>query len=137
DIDHFKSVNDTFGHAVGDDAIRFVAGVVSEGTRGYDIVCRYGGEEFCVLLPGAALDVAAQVSERIRKSVMEQSLVNLPQLQGRGLTISLGIALFDGSMGQPMELVNRADEALYSSKTSGRNRTSICDPKHSATQAVA
>ncbi len=125
DIDHFKGVNDTFGHQVGDAAIRYAAGVASECCRGFDIVCRYGGEEFCVLLPTADADAAFRVAERIRESVAGRAAAALPELRGRPLTVSLGVAALGGEGDGPMELVDRADGALYESKTAGRNRTTI------------
>ena len=137
DIDHFKNVNDTFGHAVGDSAIRFAAGMVSEVTRGFDIVCRYGGEEFCVLLPTADLDKAFEVSERIRTSIMDKSVTALPEIDGRGLTVSLGVSILADDIKSPMDLVDRADKALYVSKTTGRNRSSIADDKVIAAASVA
>jgi len=137
DIDHFKSVNDTFGHAAGDAAICFAAGVVSEVTRGFDVVCRYGGEEFCVLLPTADLDTAFHVSERIRTAIEEKSGFSLPDLAGRTLTVSLGVSALDDGITVPMGLVDQADKALYVSKSSGRNRSSIAGDAVTAPAAVA
>ena len=135
DIDHFKSVNDGFGHAAGDAAIRFVAGAVSEVTRGFDLVCRYGGEEFCVLLPAGDTAVGREVAERIREAVQEQSAAALPELKGRVLTVSLGVAALEPGDESPMAFVDRADGALYVSKNSGRDRTTVAAPAPAAPRA--
>lgn len=137
DIDHFKNVNDTFGHVAGDAAIRFVAGIASELTRGFDIVCRYGGEEFCVLLPSADMDMAWQVSERIREAVQTGSTTKLSELDYRPMTVSLGIAVLDETVMAPMDLVDHADSALYISKSSGRNRTSVAHVTDAEAVSVA
>ena len=137
DIDHFKSVNDTFGHVAGDAAIRFVAGIASEVARGFDIVCRYGGEEFCVLLPTADMDTAWQISERIREDVATGSTTQLSELDFRPLTVSLGVAVLDDTVMVPMDLVDHADGALYVSKSSGRNRTSVVHDTDAEVVSVA
>jgi diguanylate cyclase (GGDEF)-like protein/PAS domain S-box-containing protein len=117
DIDHFKVVNDTFGHPAGDTVLKEVAQVLKACSRTGDIVCRYGGEEFVLLLPGSELDTAVSVAERMRERVAE--LVRLPD--GRAVTVSAGCSEYaEGEYGALV--LQRADEALYAAKNSGRNR---------------
>ncbi|MFL6289715.1 MAG: diguanylate cyclase [Thermoanaerobaculia bacterium] len=121
DIDHFKRINDTFGHAVGDRALVAVAGVLKGSRRDGDLCCRYGGEEFLLLVDGVGGEDALAMAERLRKSVEE-----LPfEVDGRRvpLTFSAGVASFpDLYMKSAAELILFADEALYESKRRGRNR---------------
>ena len=117
DIDHFKLVNDTYGHETGDDVLRAVGRLLRDTCRKGDMPARYGGEEFIIILPMARLDAAVQVAERIREGMQAQNL--LPD--GKRVTLSLGVAEF--KQGEAMkELVKRADDALYQAKGSGRNR---------------
>jgi diguanylate cyclase (GGDEF)-like protein/PAS domain S-box-containing protein len=117
DIDHFKAVNDTFGHPAGDRVLKEVAQVLKECSRTGDIVCRYGGEEFVLLLPGSGLDTAVSVAERMRERVSEK--IFLPD--GRCITVSAGCS--EHAEGEYGALVlQHADEALYAAKNSGRNR---------------
>lgn len=120
DIDHFKLVNDRFGHQLGDEVIRRVAGVLRRTLRGQDLVGRYGGEEFCAVLPGTSIATARGIAERIRGSVSQIELERLPD----PVTISLGVAAM-----RPQEtvdqLVGRADTALYAAKHGGRNRVEL------------
>ncbi|MDR1685497.1 MAG: diguanylate cyclase [Desulfovibrio sp.] len=117
DIDHFKAVNDTFGHPAGDAVLKEVAQVLQECSRTGDLVCRYGGEEFVLLLPGSGIDTAVSVAERMRERVSEK--VCLPD--GRHVTVSAGCS--EHAEGEYGALVlRRADEALYAAKNSGRNR---------------
>ena len=116
DIDFFKSVNDRYGHATGDQVIKAVADVLKTCTRDSDLVGRYGGEEFCVVLPTLPTDKAAQVAERIRQSIEKRSC------SGVNITASLGVASLDETINKPDELINQADKALYAAKKSGRNR---------------
>jgi len=126
DIDHFKSVNDWFGHAVGDKAIRAVADVCVRGKRKSDIVGRVGGEEFAVLLPETTLSRARTVAERIRKKVEGLTLT----AEGRPvqLTVSVGVAEAITSMPGVDALMKAADAALYQAKEGGRNRTQCWMP---------
>lgn len=121
DIDHFKSVNDRFGHAVGDEAIRAVADVCVRGKRKSDIVGRVGGEEFAVLLPETTLSRARTVAERIRKRV--EGLTLTAEDRPVQLTVSVGVAEAITSMPGVDALMKAADAALYQAKEGGRNRT--------------
>ena len=123
DIDHFKSVNDRYGHAVGDEAIKAVAAACNEGKRKSDLVGRIGGEEFAVLLPETSLSRAKLVAERIRKRAMATRL-NAHQVQF-GVTVSIGVAEASVSMSGIDALMGAADQALYQAKAEGRNKC-IC-----------
>ena len=123
DIDHFKRVNDTYGHQTGDEVIRSVAEITSRLARETDFAGRYGGEEFVILLPGTHLEGAAQFAERLRQAVEQQVL----DYQGSPLsyTISLGVATISDDMANYQILLERADKALYASKEQGRNRVTL------------
>ncbi|NTU63920.1 MAG: diguanylate cyclase [Chloroflexi bacterium] len=121
DIDHFKSFNDRYGHAVGDEVIRAVVRCLQSGLRQHDMLFRYGGEEFCILLPDIPLAQAQEVAERLRVAV-EQHAGRSLRSHDVCVTSSFGVAELDHSMLDPAELVGRADEALYQSKRNGRNR---------------
>ena len=117
DVDHFKAVNDDFGHAMGDKVLRTIARTVLALTRPYDLLARYGGEEFLVLLPDTTLDKGSIVAERFRSGIEKIAIEGFP----RQVTASLGVAVL--SPGQPPDtLFNRADQALYRAKQKGRNR---------------
>jgi len=121
DVDHFKRVNDTHGHDVGDEALVHVASVLSSAIREEDFLGRYGGEEFCVVLPQTSLEDGARLAERARKRMAAMPLL-LPGVH-ISLTISLGVSSF--LAGDPFDLndlVKRADAELYRAKDSGRNR---------------
>ncbi|HIQ52700.1 MAG TPA: sensor domain-containing diguanylate cyclase [Pseudomonas pachastrellae] len=123
DIDHFKRVNDTYGHQTGDEVIRATARITSQLVRETDFAGRYGGEEFVVLLPGTTLDGAAQFAERLRSTIERQQL----DYQGSPLTftISLGVATLADDMAGYQALLERADKALYQSKEGGRNQVTL------------
>jgi diguanylate cyclase (GGDEF)-like protein len=119
DIDHFKRLNDTHGHACGDAVLRRVAQTLADGLRPQDLAARYGGEEFAVLLPGINEENAVAIAERIREAVQEEGAA-----AGPPVTVSIGIASRSGD--QPLTaLLERADEALYRAKNTGRNRTAV------------
>ena len=121
DLDHFKKVNDQYGHQAGDEALKSVVDSLQGCLRREDLLVRYGGEEFCVLLPDVALDHATLLAERARAAVERCAFT----FRGKAipLTISVGVALLARDSAEDIErLVSRADEALYSAKASGRNR---------------
>lgn len=122
DIDHFKSVNDKYGHAGGDQVIQGAAKALSRGLRLHDFVGRYGGEEFCVMLPGSTLEQAREVAERLREDI-EANLGNaLRDHPGVRVTMSFGVAEVEPGTADPDVLIDLADQALYHSKKNGRNR---------------
>ena len=123
DIDHFKKVNDTYGHLQGDSILRELGARLLGLLRGSDVAVRYGGEEFVVLLPETGLYAARIAAEKIRRAIGTEPFRYKPQ-QGLPVTISLGVAAIDGTRGAetPQELLKQADTNLYKAKESGRNR---------------
>jgi two-component system cell cycle response regulator len=126
DIDHFKKINDTCGHATGDRVLAEVASAIKSCARGGDLASRYGGEEFLVILPGAALDVAEGIGERYRRAVQRVELPTAPGAR-QPLTVSIGIAGAPGGglVTDRAALLVAADEALYQAKQTGRNRVVV------------
>ncbi len=116
DIDHFKSVNDDHGHSVGDEVLRRVAKTIQKTARESDVVCRYGGEEFCVLLPETDTGRACQAAERIRRAIEGLEFENV------SVTASLGVSSISLGAGDPQELLDQADKCLYIAKRAGRNQ---------------
>lgn len=121
DIDHFKRVNDAHGHPAGDGVLREVAQRIASGVRDVDVVCRYGGEEFAVILPACSFEEAASVAERVR-SVVANVPVLMDGAQNLPVTISAGISGFPSPINNALELTRSADQALYRAKSLGRNR---------------
>jgi diguanylate cyclase (GGDEF)-like protein len=120
DLDHFKSINDTYGHFAGDAVLKETANRLRGNMRPYDRVGRYGGEEFLVVLPNCDLEQAAQQAERMREKLGQQPMyVDGTELQ---VTASFGVTISDGSEGSPDSCIRVADEALYQAKNAGRNR---------------
>lgn len=124
DIDRFKSVNDVFGHAVGDEVIREVARVCTQQLRPYDIFARYGGEEFAVLLPETGRDAAVAAAERLRLAVTTVCLSVAPD-KSVTPTISVGVATQNSSVSSLSLLLTVADFAMYKAKHAGRNRVHV------------
>jgi diguanylate cyclase (GGDEF)-like protein len=120
DIDHFKKVNDTYGHPVGDQVLRGVAQVVQSCVRKIDLAARYGGEEFAIVLEGTDLHGAMQLAERIRAEVQRQ--VFQSEKGTFSVTLSLGLATYPQDGKDKKTLIANADQALYHAKHSGRNR---------------
>jgi len=120
DIDHFKRVNDTYGHDAGDAALRFLADVLRDELRGVDTAARYGGEEFAVILPQASLDGALIVAERLRSRLETTEVPGIGHITG-----SFGVATFPLNANSRDQLVGAADHALYEAKHGGRNRICI------------
>lgn len=120
DIDHFKRVNDEYGHAVGDEVLIKIASSLKSSIRAVDFACRFGGEEFLVLLPDTSSEAGYQVAEKIRKTIEASQH---PAVAGK-VTISIGLAIADASDQDEYVAIKNADDALYQAKYSGRNQTS-------------
>ena len=121
DVDHFKQVNDTFGHEVGDEVLKKVAECTRENLRHFDTLARYGGEEFVVVLPNTDVDEGFLAAERLRKAIAEIAVAT-----GKGVakvTASFGVATLTPEIREEAELLRRADDALYRAKRAGRNRS--------------
>ena len=123
DIDFFKNINDTYGHAAGDIVLEEVAKIIKSCTRNADTAARYGGEEFVVMLNNTSASAAMAVAERIRKSVEEKSIM----YDGKkiNVTISIGVSSYNFDLESAKSIVERADKALYESKQNGRNRVTL------------
>jgi diguanylate cyclase (GGDEF)-like protein len=125
DLDHFKSVNDTFGHPAGDMVIQGLARILQRESRASDIACRYGGEEFVLIMPDTAPADGHHVCERVRRCLED---MNWPRHPERRITASFGLAGTDGRGDVSAESwLEAADRTLYASKKSGRNRVTIAD----------
>jgi diguanylate cyclase (GGDEF)-like protein len=138
DIDHFKAVNDTYGHLVGDKVLRALTDALSSQLRDYDRAGRFGGEEFVVLLPQTTERDAHRIAERLRAHVAELR-VPVEDRDDSGvvrLTVSVGVAGMDGTRGELTELLAAADAALYYAKEAGRNRTHVFAPNVTAFPTV-
>lgn len=124
DIDHFKLVNDTYGHAGGDEALRNFSEILRENVRPYDLVGRFGGEEFVVLLPNTSKLEAKEVAERVRVEV-ESKIIHIKNDCSFNITVSIGVAEQESTDKDVQELISKADSALYFAKKEGRNQT-VC-----------
>ena len=123
DLDHFKSINDNYGHPAGDAALQGAADIISQTARGGDIPCRYGGEEFAILMPETSPEQARTLCERIREAIADR---NWPAHPDRKITVSIGVCGADGATGVPAaQWVAQADAALYKAKEGGRNRVVV------------
>jgi diguanylate cyclase (GGDEF)-like protein len=122
DIDHFKSFNDRFGHAIGDQVIQVVAQILSTTIRPTDIIGRYGGEEFCILLPGQDPEGTAIAAERLRLAISARASQAVRTTGDNRITMSLGVSCMSLGASDPLELVDQADQALYAAKQAGRNQ---------------
>jgi diguanylate cyclase (GGDEF)-like protein/PAS domain S-box-containing protein len=121
DIDHFKQFNDMFGHQAGDALLRALGNLLKESTRGQDVACRYGGEEFVFVLSGASLAAARQRAELLREEIKQLNVRHGGQLLG-AVTLSIGIAVFPDNGDSAENLLKAADNALYRAKENGRDR---------------
>lgn len=125
DIDFFKKVNDSHGHSIGDRVIQEVARALTDVSRSSDLVCRYGGEEFCVVVPGMDARQAVVVAERMRRRIERDCGAAVREVTGLKVTVSVGVATLVPTVNTPLELVDFADQALYRAKRDGRNRVEI------------
>ncbi len=124
DLDHFKNYNDQFGHVAGDIVLRMVGKILSTFfNQPGDLVCRYGGEEFCVLLPDCPKDKAKQLANEVRKKIEEEKIIL--RRQETNITVSVGVASFPKDAQMKEELIYKADHALYRAKEQGRNRVCV------------
>ncbi len=123
DIDHFKSFNDKFGHRLGNELLIQLSAVFKAQVRGVDIVCRYGGEEFAILLPNTGPEAAHEIAERIRATIDENDLPGTETLEK--CTISAGVATYPNDAEDDLQLIDRSDEALYEAKKIGRNKVVV------------
>ncbi len=135
DIDHFKRINDTFGHATGDKVIAGMAETLRTVLRETDVIGRFGGEEFCVVLPDTDAQSAEELANRVRLELSARSVewFDVPY----EVTVSVGVAMMNPGKFEPADVVNRADEALYAAKTGGRNRVNVWQAKEEELAAVA
>jgi diguanylate cyclase (GGDEF)-like protein len=127
DLDHFKTYNDTFGHNVGDEILSALGNLVKSQIRGEDIACRYGGEEFLLIIPGAAMEVALDRAELLR-----QAIKKMHEHHGglKPITLSLGVAVYPCHGETRLDLIRAADVALYQAKQEGRDRViAAADPR--------
>ncbi len=127
DLDHFKKFNDTYGHDAGDTVLRETASFLGKSIRIEDIVCRFGGEEFVVILPTADLNASHARAERIRSKLRELTVLHQGQSLGM-ITVSVGVAALPQHGTSPKELLDAADAALYRAKRDGRDRVVVADP---------
>jgi diguanylate cyclase (GGDEF)-like protein/PAS domain S-box-containing protein len=126
DVDYFKKINDTYGHSIGDQVLRSLAQSCHSQLREVDVLGRYGGEEFAILLPETTLFEAEQVAERLR-SIIDQAPISTKLILVKA-TISLGVAAYDQDCIDLDQLLDRADQACYESKAGGRNQVSVWEP---------
>jgi diguanylate cyclase (GGDEF)-like protein/PAS domain S-box-containing protein len=127
DLDRFKLFNDTFGHQAGDVLLRGFGDFLSQGTRGQDVACRYGGEEFLLILADASIDAACKRAELLREELKHLTVRHADQVLGK-ITVSIGVSAFPGHGATAEELVRAADKALYRAKTEGRDRVVVASP---------
>ncbi len=122
DLDHFKAYNDIYGHQAGDQALQQIGALLRRSSRSYDLVARYGGDEFVIILPETSKKLAGEVAERVRLGIEHASITGDPQGPAGHFTVSLGIATFPEDAMEQSDLIRKADLALYQAKSGGRNR---------------
>ena len=122
DIDYFKAINDSYGHDAGDDVLREFALRIRKGIRNIDLACRYGGEEFVIVMPETDMAVATMVAERLRRRIATEPFAIQQGARHVEVTISIGIAALSGTADSAAAILKRADQALYRAKRDGRNR---------------
>jgi diguanylate cyclase (GGDEF)-like protein len=124
DLDHFKRFNDTFGHQAGDELLRALGNLLQKNTRSQDIACRYGGEEFALVLSDSSLEGAYKRAEILRQQVKQMSVEYDGQTLG-AVSVSMGVALFPDHGTTMGDVMRASDQALYSAKREGRDRVSV------------
>ena len=127
DVDHFKQINDRYGHDIGDQVLQMIAQTTHPEMRRHDVLARYGGEEFIACLPETSLDEAIKIAERLREKI-ENMVVNLDHDHRFSFTVSIGAAILESCETDLMALIKQADIALYQAKANGRNRVEYYDP---------
>lgn len=140
DIDHFKAVNDQWGHEIGNQAIKMVSHCIISGVRKFDITCRYGGEEFAIILPGSDSHTSIRVAERIRQTIESRVLTVTADGQEKSLklTVSCGLSFYQGNQEiSASTLISNADKQLYRAKSQGRNQCCYELPETSEQQVSA
>ena len=142
DIDHFKKYNDINGHPMGDMLLRGIANILKQTSRNTDIPCRYGGEEFCIILTHTNLEGAMIKAEKVRKIIEETVFPNQEKQPNGNLTVSIGVSEVPAHASDSSKLISSADEALYKAKSGGRNRVVRAEaaadyaPTYTAVQVV-
>ncbi len=124
DIDNFKDINDSFGHTSGDRALEMVADILRDMARKSDIIGRYGGDEFMIIIPESSLDGAEDFAERIR-TTLSRKVFTTEHDKKISISLSFGVSSFNPVMDTPDTFVSRADQALYAAKHAGRNRVAV------------
>jgi two-component system cell cycle response regulator len=132
DIDHFKPVNDTYGHASGDEVLKAVAQRVSDGIRDFDLLARYGGEEFVVIMPSTPAEDSIMVAERLRRMIEAKHFEVPGNETPVSITVSIGAATATDATETAEALLARADTALYQAKDGGRNQVRSADAPEAA-----
>src|SRR5277367_1182321 len=127
DVDHFKKVNDSYGHQAGDAVLKKIAEILGAALRPYDAVGRYGGEEFLIVVPNCDTAMAVEISERIRERIMEEAFTSMLHAQSFRVTCSFGVAIAAGPPWEVDFTLAAADQALYAAKNSGRNKVLISE----------
>ena len=130
DLDKFKSVNDEFGHEMGDSVLRLFAEAIEAVVRGYDVAARWGGEEFLLICPGTGRSGSEALARRLLDKTPDMCSQALPE--GRLQTVSIGIAVCENLSCDPQALLRSADEAMYQAKTTGRNKFVVAEPARRA-----
>ena len=124
DIDHFKRFNDTFGHQAGDKLLREFGDFLTQRTRGQDVACRFGGEEFAIILSGATQDAASGRAEMLREELKQLNVEHAGQVLER-VTLSIGVSAYPDHGSSVEDLVRAADQGLYRAKSEGRDRVIV------------
>jgi diguanylate cyclase (GGDEF)-like protein len=125
DIDHFKNINDSHGHGVGDRVIQEVARKLQESVRGADLLCRWGGEEFCIVVGGLDAAASAEFAERVRMRIERECGAGVREVTGLRVTVSVGVELLSPETPSTAAMIEHADQALYRAKRNGRNRVAM------------